>query len=766
MTEYRPWRDLLTTAGTTPSETRDVINPFTTMLAAARSVQNSSAFSLPSPVQPGRARETSRFLIDDPIWRNYPRLTSYVTDLYTEALEHRWRGDDDAFEQAMRRVGDVTVDHVGTKHPLYAQTLYNEAWANIAAGRFEQAWGTMVEAGRLDDAMVGELCSISCEADQIDLLAHYWERLCRSLSLALQCGTSPRIRREAFERVLHSRAISMLVLAARRNSLLADRYPEHRALLTRWRDLRMRVAHHMLKEPGERGAAEHEAYERQLKDLRAEQAQLEHDVILATPGLNREFARAMDSADSSALAHRLQELHPGSALVEFVRFELFDAQADRPWQAARYVAFVMHAGDPDSVALIDLAEAEPIDNQIQKFGADLGKRRDTRNLSPNANEDEEEKEEEVPDKALDDLRQVGGELRAAIFDRLAAALGPCRRVFIVPDGDLARLPFEALPLGDSDYLIDAYTFSYLSTGRDILTFGLASAGQPTEALVAAAPNFSLGAPPEVAPAAKGLDNWQIQALQLIDSMQKAQGFLADINQRLQAPKGPEPADVRPELRALYRLFLPLPFSVQEGRRIAEILGVTPLIGDDVREGWLKQCRSPQVLHLATHGFFLTDQIAFGRLARGLQHPLLRSGLALAGANTWLRGEAEANKAEEGILTAMDVSALDLVDTELVVLSACETGLGEIHRGEGVLGLRRAVAIAGARTLIMSLWCVEDLATQRLMVAYYQALQNGAGRAEALRTAQLGLKADKEHPHYRHPYYWAAFICQGDPAPLP
>jgi CHAT domain-containing protein len=184
---------------------------------------------------------------------------------------------------------------------------------------------------------------------------------------------------------------------------------------------------------------------------------------------------------------------------------------------------------------------------------------------------------------------------------------------------------------------------------------------------------------------------------------------------------------------------------------------------------LKTSRSPRILHLATHGFFLPDQQPpemetsgrGSRFSQRLENPLLRSGLALAGANTWLRGGTPPPEAEDGLLTAEDVSGLDLLATQLVVLSACETGLGQVQIGEGVFGLRRAFMLAGAKTLVMSLWKVSDHETQQLMGYFYQGILKGRHRADALREAQLALKAA-----YPHPRYWGAFICQGDPSPLP
>jgi CHAT domain-containing protein len=141
----------------------------------------------------------------------------------------------------------------------------------------------------------------------------------------------------------------------------------------------------------------------------------------------------------------------------------------------------------------------------------------------------------------------------------------------------------------------------------------------------------------------------------------------------------------------------------------------------------------------------------------LENPLLRSGLALAGANTWADGGVLPIEAEDGIMTAEDVSGMDLTNTEMVVLSACDTGLGNILTGEGVFGLRRAFMLAGAQTLVMSLWKVPDRHTRELMITFYSRLSKGLGRAEALREAQLEMKEK-----FPNPYYWGAFICQGNP----
>jgi CHAT domain-containing protein len=162
-----------------------------------------------------------------------------------------------------------------------------------------------------------------------------------------------------------------------------------------------------------------------------------------------------------------------------------------------------------------------------------------------------------------------------------------------------------------------------------------------------------------------------------------------------------------------------------------------------------------VIHIATHGFFLG-----GSGCNGQEDPLLRSGLALAGANR--RATAGALQ-DDGILTAEEVASLDLSSAELVVLSGCDTGNGEIRAGEGVLGLRRAFQVAGAKNLIMSLWPVTDEGTREWMTALYQSrFGRSRGTAAAVREASLAqIRARRAAKQSTHPFYWAGFIALGN-----
>jgi CHAT domain-containing protein len=309
------------------------------------------------------------------------------------------------------------------------------------------------------------------------------------------------------------------------------------------------------------------------------------------------------------------------------------------------------------------------------------------------------------------VSKLARKLDAQLMQPLHPYLGNAERLLLSPDGQLNLLPFGVLRDEQGRYLVQQKGLIYLTSGRDLLR--PASTVPSRQApLVLAAPDF--GPPGE---------------------------------------------------------FTPLPGTTAEAQALKTLLGLKDdgvLTGSRATEAVLKQAQGPRILHLATHGFFLADQPVkpetfSAARARGEQllvpkgeNPLLRSGLALAAANQLRSG------GDDGILTAAEVTGLDLQGTELAVLSACETGVGKIHNGEGVYGLRRAFVLAGVRTQVVSLWKVDDAATKELMSDYYKRLNTGAGRSQALRSAQLAMLAD---PRRAHPYYWAAFVLIGEGAPM-
>jgi CHAT domain-containing protein len=187
--------------------------------------------------------------------------------------------------------------------------------------------------------------------------------------------------------------------------------------------------------------------------------------------------------------------------------------------------------------------------------------------------------------------------------------------------------------------------------------------------------------------------------------------------------------------------------------------------DKAREGSLKNVASPRVLHIATHGYFLDDiesnpdSKVFGVNSKvALENPLLRSGLLFAGASLEIAGNMnnDLDDNDNGILTAFEAMNLDLDKTELVVLSACETGLGEVKNGEGVYGLQRAFEVAGASTVMMSLWTVNDFTTRELMIKFYEGWVESGDKRKAFIDAQLYMKEK-----YKWPFYWGPFVMVGE-----
>jgi CHAT domain-containing protein len=176
-------------------------------------------------------------------------------------------------------------------------------------------------------------------------------------------------------------------------------------------------------------------------------------------------------------------------------------------------------------------------------------------------------------------------------------------------------------------------------------------------------------------------------------------------------------------------------------------------------------QSPRFLHLSTHGYFLKDEEVKQRFISivgpmgkertedlGIENPMLRSGIALAGANTSLR-----KNSNEGLVSAEEILGLKLKGTELVVLSACETGVGDVQSGEGVFGLKRSFILSGAKTVVMSLWKIPSKETEELMRDFYTLMAGGKSKAEALREARLAIK--QKHPS---PFYWGALVMVGNP----
>ncbi|HST19704.1 MAG TPA: CHAT domain-containing protein, partial [Blastocatellia bacterium] len=404
-------------------------------------------------------------------------------------------------------------------------------------------------------------------------------------------------------------------------------------------------------------------------------------------------------------------------LIEFAVYRPFDPKAESNSEAYKephYIAYVMH--QKGEVRWHDLGDAREIDQSVDALRQALRDplRRDVRNRA----------------RAVDEK----------VMQPVRALIGDANQLLISPDGALNLIPFETLVDERGRYLIQHYSFTYLTSGRDLLRLQVARKMQ-NSSLVIADPLF--GEPELPQPAIVGYVNAHSRA--------KNRDDITSVT----------------DLSSVY--FAPLIGTAQEARTIKSLFPESnTLLRQQATESALKQVSAPRLLHIATHGFFLTNGLAASAAGTNIQstraisasakvaNPLLRSGLALAGANLHKNGD------DDGILTAMEASGLNLWGTKLVTLSACDTGLGEVKNGEGVYGLRRAFVLAGTESLVMSLWPVSDYVTREMMTAYYTGLREGQGRNAALRQVQLSMLKRKER---EHPFYWASFIQSGEWANL-
>ncbi len=212
----------------------------------------------------------------------------------------------------------------------------------------------------------------------------------------------------------------------------------------------------------------------------------------------------------------------------------------------------------------------------------------------------------------------------------------------------------------------------------------------------------------------------------------------------------------------------LPGTLKEVTEISQNFHATPRVITDIsgtEESFKSLAGSAiDIIHLATHGFFWSEEDAQKRdyvtflnqnsnKVRAEDKALMRSGLFFSGANIGLKGETLPDDVDDGVLTALELSNMNLGNVDMVVMSACESGLGETS-GEGVFGLQRGFKLAGANTLLMSLWKVDDTATQKLMIEFYRHYLSGKSKQESLNLAQQSLRNDSQ---YSDPEYWAAFI---------
>jgi CHAT domain-containing protein len=451
----------------------------------------------------------------------------------------------------------------------------------------------------------------------------------------------------------------------------------------------------------------HQDLRKKINSLRQQIEKIEKRLMGKSTFLTRELQQ--NKITSKAIS---KSLKANSALVEFVKIPDFDFfKSDiKSW---RYLAFILL---PDgSLSLKDLGDAKI----LEKAASNVLKTLKAFDNPP-----------EHTDKALNTLFKM-------VWLPLEKGLKDAENVWISPAGILNLISFAALTNDSGNFLLENYKLAYVTSGRDLSTMKTERTIPASDLLLVANPEYDR--------------------------------------------KNHEPAPTSSSLALRSRDFLghfpPLPGTQIEAETLPAFIpgsGERKKIftGRDATEEIVKSASAPRIMHLATHGFFLDENHStIKNDLRGLQliddqnksapsnfneNPLVRSGLAFAGANQ----ANEIKHGDDGILTALEISGINLYGTDLVVLSACETAVGEIKSGEGVFGLRRSFVLAGAQNLLMSLWPVADKITADQMADFYKNLKVSSP-AESLRQAQLKtINQLKEQYGFAAPDLWAPFILQG------
>ncbi|MBI4748573.1 MAG: CHAT domain-containing protein [Acidobacteria bacterium] len=694
-----------------------------------------------------------------------PHHPDVATSLNNLGALYLVKGDVTKAEEFHQRALAIREKVFGADHPMVATSLSNLAMVNWARGTFSRARELYERALAIRAKVFGDhhptlalnfnnLAGIYQAQDQIALAlaaqirtnelteqdfllnlvtgserqkllylkktAHHTDD---TLSLNINhAPTDPEALRAAFMIILRRKGRALDAMANSIEVLRRRASPEDQKLLDELTLSKQQLAKFTLQGPGREGG---EAYQARLKALTEQADQAEASVSARS-------TKFKVQTQPITLEAVQQAIPKDGVLVEFASYRPLNAKAQR-FETPHYVAYVLKPGSGSStqsvehktpnpeIQWVDLGDVKTIDKAVADFLAVL------RNPESPLGTLRSLKLSSIPQS-----RAVTVNAQARLMDQLVMQpvrrlAGPIKHLLISPDGSLNLIPFSALVDEQGKYLVEKYTLTYLTSGRDLLRLQTKLESQ-SPPLVLTDPDYGEGTGPQLGG-------------QVFHSLTR------------------------------------LASTAQEGAKIQQLYPETIL---KKRKEATKQAilglQSPQILHLATHGTFLPDVVteeavtsepglplrllereADGNLEKIREaNPLLRAALFFAGANG---GTASSG---DSILTALETAQLNLWGTKLVVLSACETGLGEVKKGDGVYGLRRALVLAGSESQVMSLWQVSDEGTKELMTNFYRRLKAGEGRSEALQNTQLEMV---KNPKWRHPFYWAAFIQSGEWRPL-
>jgi CHAT domain-containing protein/Tfp pilus assembly protein PilF len=671
-------------------------------------------------------KRTQQFFQNEPTANrlNLARSLSNLAKMYSD------QGKYSDAQREQKQAVEIWEHALPAGHPTLTTGQANLALIYFALGQSVQAQPLFEKSITSLKQLFDRQFTYMSESERLSFLRSVESRFPIYLSFCLKFrDQNPELVGNMYNLLLWEKGIVASSVSALRERLAHRGSGEALSILNKLMSKRTEIAQRRASEPTEE-------QQKTIAYLEQEANVLERELIKRTPG------QAEKERLNCATWNEVQKaLTRDEAAIEFVRFPLHNGRTWTPTSV--YVALVVTSDTKKQPALIPLGDAAELEGSpLNDYRKSVGLKKDP--------------------SALD-----SPSFYTAFWKPLEESLGGRKHIYISPDGVLNQVPFGAVVDSERRFLMDTYRVDTLLSTRDLLRsregqlrgsavlmgnpkFDLSEAGQriairilsdykskPSEGAVTCASH------PSQETIAPGLE---------LSTSEVGRGIISSDLQNSPLDELPDTAKGIDMVRDLL---------AKQGWDVEVYTAECAL------EEAVKRVQGPRVLHLATHGFFEPDQESglhdsIGDSAPSLEDPMLRSGLFFAGANRALRHEASPHDLDDGVLTAYEATALDLAGTEIVTLSGCDTGLGQVRRGEGVFGLRRALGEAGAESILMSMWEVPQTQTQELMTLFYKGwLVSHLDKNEALREAQRKEREIiKQRYHKDVPNYWAAWVLVG------
>jgi CHAT domain-containing protein/Tfp pilus assembly protein PilF len=632
-----------------------------------------------------------------------------ATALLEQGLHLAAGGDVRAAGIALERAATIRQATLGREHPEVATALDARARVAHARGDAERAMALALEAEVIARRHFQATAAVLSQSQAL----LYGEGRTRSQDLAVAAlvkagAVDPSRTIAVWDAVVRSRALVLDEMAWRGQLASSAADKDLHALVSTAAGARARLSQLFVRGPAPNRTS---AYARELADARRLAEEAEERLAIASAAFRESRRRRAAGLDEVRAA-----LPPDGALVSFLRYDERTFASPQAPPRYAYAVFIISAPS-ESPRIVRLGSAAAIERAVSAWRRNIRSEMASPPMGARAREQA--------------YRTAAAALRRLVWDPIAPLVAGAPTVMIVPDAVLHLVDFATMPDRRGGFVVEkGPTLHYASAERDLIE----RAGPSGTGLLA------LGAP--------AFDRTATSRSAAVRTTRQSE------------------CAVRPGVR-----FAALPDSGVEAEVVARLWRAhrseaTMLRGAEASEANVKaSAPGARALHLATHAFVLGEGCAPGDLGGTTRdvlarNPLLGSGLVLAGAS---RRTAARRGGEDGILTAEEISALNLAGVEWAVLSACDSGSGTVRAGEGVLGLRRAFQVAGVRTVIMSLWPVDDRQTRQWMESLYtERLVRGATTADAVRAANLGaLGARRAAGASTHPAYWAGFVAAGD-----